>query len=148
MSEILKRIEETKDDFLPFRREVLVYALDFASAKPFLKPEATADGWPVTTDTSIKKEALEYLVFAWGKVRDHRGISAQRSVQKLLEWVWLLGDESLFESAKAARFAQYGAPILAVISKAWGASMPDDAATLRMIAGEPCVPECGEGCGT
>ncbi len=137
-----------KDDFLGFATDVLITSLEFENAKQFLKPEVKAEEWKEPpTLVEIKAQAREYLEFAWGKAQDHRGLSASRSVGKLTEWVWLLGDDELLNAVEKAGYRNYGAPKLAVISKAWGAPMPDDAPTLNMVAGKMCNPECCEGCG-
>lgn len=149
---IVARVLSLRDhDVFGHRLEVLIDRLDYAHAKQFLTDcgEVNAVEWNVllAKQRGVKSEAIDYLEFAWGKARNHRGLSALRSVEKLTEWAWLLRDDALVAAISAAGFAQYGAPKLAVISRALGAPMPDDVATLRMIAGEKCRPDCDEGCG-
>lgn len=144
--QIVERIAAVaENDWLGFRREVLVQALDFAHAQPFLKDGVTEDQWP-TTD--LAAEAAEYLTFAIEKILDHRGISANRSAEKLREYAWLLGRHDVVSAMESASFAQYGAPKVQAFAVGLGLPWPDDPALARMAAGESCHPGCDEGCGT
>jgi hypothetical protein len=82
------------------------------------------------------------MAFAWGKARDHRGISASRSVEKMRTWVWLLDDPEI-----TANYQNYGAPILRAICERYGFPIPDGDDMRRMSEGEPCRDGCDEGCG-
>ncbi len=140
---------------------VLVDGLDFEHARPFLKEGATKEEWnteqeaagygrklqfPLLKEEDLKAAALDYLVFAWGKAEDHRGLSAGRSVVKMRAYCWLLGfDVEWFDDAP---YAQYGCPILKRFSEMLGAPMPDSERMLRMMKGEPCREGCDEGCGS
>jgi len=135
------------DDIFGFAREVLVPYLDFERARPFLKADAAAAEWQPTPLDMARAEMTEYMAFAWGKVEDHRGLSAGRSVEKLAAWAWLLGDDALVERIEAAPYAQYGAPKLAVICAAFDLPVPKSTGVQRMIRGEPCVDDCDMGCG-
>lgn len=144
--QIVERIAAVaENDWLGFRREVLVQALDFAHAKPFLRDGVTEDQWP-TTD--LAAEAAEYLTFAIEKILDHRGISANRSVDKLCEYAWLLGRHDVVSAMESVGFAQYGAPKVKAFAVGLDLPWPDDPALARMAAGESCYPGCDEGCGT
>jgi hypothetical protein len=150
-AEIVARIaEKEKSDLFGFEREVLISSLDFEHAKQFLVADAKPEEWvPAITDDQVKAKALDYLVFAWGKAQDHRGISAERSVMKLTQWLWLMGMDELvgrIERDEVA-YAQYGAPTLKVIAEALGAPVPEDADLRRMMEGRPCVDGCENGCG-
>lgn len=138
------------DGFLNFSREVLIPLLDFDHAKPFLKPEATAEKWkPVTQEESLA-EMREYMDFAWGKAQDHRGISAGRSVQKMTEWTWIHGtDEQVAEIERMSdeQYAQYGAPVLKRVCEMFGFPIPKDPDLVRMMGGLPCEDGCEMGCG-
>lgn len=149
--EIVKRIRETKDtDFFGFGQEVLLQALDFEHAKEFIKPEVTKEIWnevfSTYTDENLKKMASEYLEFAWDKAEDHRGLSASRSVQKMTEFVWLLGMDDVVKKIGDASFTTYGAPILKIVAEALGTIIPASEALVNMMNGSPCSPSCDEGC--
>lgn len=148
----MARIEGPEgSDFLGFGRQVLIGALDYEHAKPYLKPEVDAEEWAgigETSDDAHRAAAIDYLDFAWGKCADHRGISAQRSVIKLTQWAWLLGLDELVDQMKHGPYAQYGAPALKAFAEALGVPVPDDDPGLtRMMQGLPCSDSCQDGCG-
>lgn len=149
--EIVERINNDRSMF-NFAAEVLLPYLDFDHAKPFLKEEATRDMWEEDGRQALTKEAIldeltKYMAFAWGKVENHRALSAGRSVEKLSAWVWLLGDDATLKAVEEAGYAQYGAPKLAVICHAYNLPIPGEETVQRMIEGKPCVDGCHEGCG-
>lgn len=147
--EIVARMREVEaGDFFGFRREVLIDALDFEHAREWLKPGVTADEWrPALDQPSILAQAQAYYGFALGKIRDHRGISASRSVDKLGEFAWLLGRDDVVAAMDAAEYAQYGAPKVKAFGEAFELPWPDEPEMTRMAAGQPCEPDCGAGCG-
>jgi hypothetical protein len=145
--EILARIRAAERvDVFGFAWDILFAALDYDHAKPFLMDGTTKEQWPgIAGDIAVKKDALAYLEFAWGKAEEHRGISADRSVTKLTEYCWLLGlDVARIE---AAPYPQYGCPKLKVVSELLGAVLPTSPELLRMMNGDCCVPACDSGCG-
>lgn len=107
-SEIVDRIENLDDDMFGFRFEVLVQALDYDYAKPYLKDDVSAAEWDVDRLSDTEKEARNYLAFAIGKIEDERGISAERSVIKLREFAWLLGRDDAVAAMDAADYGWYG----------------------------------------
>lgn len=150
-AEIVERMKAIeKDDFCGFAQGVLLTALDYEHAKPFLKEDVTAEVWEKTegllkTEEAVRKEALDYLGFAWGKAEDHRGISANRSVDKMTAFCFLLGlDVGLIE---AAPYPQYGCPKLKVVAELLGQPLPTSQALQRMMGGDECYSGCEEGCG-
>ena len=148
--EIVERMRglDPVTDFLNWRREVLIGALDFEHAKEFLSPEATAEEWKDAPDAAdVRAEADAYYTFALGKIRDHRGISAERSVLKLTEYAWLLGRDDVVAAMDAAEYEQYGAPKVKAFAAGMGLEWPGEPGLTRMAAGQPCRPGCGEGCG-
>lgn len=155
--EIVAKLREHQGKILDFTPDVLLPYLDFDHAKQFLKPDATREGWesphgddqmsyPLSEETALR-EFRAYAEFAWGKAQDHRGLSAERSVQKLEAWTWLLGRDDVLAASEAAHYQNYGCPKLAVICEAFGFPIPDDEPTQRMVRGEPCKPDCESGCG-
>lgn len=148
--EILGRIEAVNDDdMFGFRREVLIEALDYEHARPFLKPSVTAEDWAGIQVCACDREAAarDYYKFALGKIENHRGISANRSVDKLREHAWLLGRDDVVAAMDAAEYPQYGAPKIAAFAAGLGLAWPDDVAMVRMSSGLPCEDDCAEGCG-
>lgn len=133
--------------WLGFDKEVLVPYLPFDLAKPYLKEGTTEQDWKPTelTKDVVLAEMKDYMDFAWGKVEDHRGISAGRSVEKMEAWLFILGDDETLAKVEAAGYPQYGAPKLAVICEAYGWPIPATAEVQRMIRGEVCG--CGWDCG-
>lgn len=148
--EIVTRYEAVKaSDMFGWKLEVLAMALDFEHARPFLKPDATADIWPgdyPLREDQICDEARQYLAFALEKAGGHRGISASRSVEKLGEFLWLLNlGPDRFESAP---YENYGVPALFVACQELGVDLPTDEDLVRMSQGLPCDPDgCDDGCG-
>lgn len=143
--EIVARIRTVADqDFFGFRYGVLVMALNFEHACEFLVEDAADDGWEVADAETVDREAREYYAFALGKIADHRGISAKRSVDRLTEYAWLLGRDDVVAAMDAADYPQYGAPKVRAFGL--GLEWPDEPALRRMAEGEPCRPDCDEGC--
>lgn len=91
----------------------------------------------------------QQLDFAVVKILGHRGISANRSVDRLREYAWLMGRDDLMSAMDAAEFPQYGAPIVKAFADAmgWPFGDPGDEVLARMASGEPCTDGCEEGCG-
>lgn len=150
--EIVERILDiTPDvDWMATRRNSLVAFLDFEHAKQFLGDEVTPERWEALRDFDPIAVAREYLPFAIGKAANHRGLSAGRSIEHLMEWAWLSADPK-FIAALDAGYPQYGTPILKAISEAIGGqdiwiehTTPE---LERMALGEPCTPNCDDGCG-
>lgn len=146
-AEILARFNELgADDYFGFRREALLEAMDFDTAMSagLVGSDTSAAEWGAP---DVKGTASAYLEFAIGKAAGHRGISASRSIEKLGEWVWCLGDAELDERFVDAPYPSYGAPKLELLAQAWGVAHParETEEWRRMAAGELCSPGCG-GC--
>jgi hypothetical protein len=142
--EIAERCKAKCEEPLNFESSTLLLYMDFAHARPFLIEDAAESNWSFHEPT---REVLlagmrDYMGFAWGKVLDHRGISAHRSVDRMRAWVWLLGDEF-----PEVSYPQYGAPILKALCDQYGFGVPDNEDIRRMAAGEPCgmYPHCSCG---
>jgi len=149
--EIVDKIK-TSNDFFGFQQEVLVPFLDYENAKEFLKPEVKKVAWKKSQVKLNKETVLEqmkdYMEFAWEKCSGHRGLSASRSLEKMRAWLWLLSDTEMIEfSDDEDNYPNYGAPVLAKISKKYGFKIPKDKPTQNMIKGLACGVDYECGCG-
>lgn len=150
ISEIVARCQKPESMF-GWDVEVLLEFIPFEHARPFLKPDATAEGWdavvkPLTREAVIAAMA-SYMEFAWGKAIDHRGLSAGRSIEKLCAHLWLLGEDNFAREVEAAPYAQYGCPQLKLICERFSFPIPDDEDARRMMNGERCTATYDCGCG-
>ncbi len=144
IDEVRARYKEkmAKPAFLDFSTEVLGVFLPEGWKEGH---EHEVENHPLTEEY-VRREAVEYLQFAFGKAVNHRGISAGRSVQKMTEYAWLLGlDEAVKFAENSDNYKNYGVPILKVMAKTLGVEMPPEIA--NWPDGEPCTPDCVEGCG-
>ncbi|MCT1430595.1 hypothetical protein M3G50_07490 [Brachybacterium muris] len=128
--QIVARMEDVKPgDVFGFKADLLLGYLDFEHAKPFLKEEATADAWAEAV-ADIKPPAqagAEYVPFAVGKIRDERGISASRSVQKFAEWAWLDGQDDLADQIDDDRnYGWYGDQAVRLYTDHYGLTWPEE----------------------
>ena len=150
--EIVARIRAIDgQDLFGFRAEVLIPQLDYEHARPFLRSGWTAEEYraaivDVGKDGTLEQRAAAYLIFAWGKARDHRGISPRRSVDKLQEYAWLLGRDDVVQAMRQAPYPMYGVPQLVAFAQGIGLQVPDDEMLARMASGQPCRPDCDQGC--
>lgn len=116
--EIVNRINYRKDnDFLGFETEEYIPFLDYEHAKSFLKDDVTKEVWETdgVPRTDAKKCMVDYMPFAWEKANNFRGISAARSLQHFIAWLWLDGDDKLWPTLDDYEF--YGKPQLVEICK-------------------------------
>lgn len=146
-SEFLKWLwSERENDVLNFMLEAAVEWMSFEDARPWLKPEATSNDWPKTkpwSRRSVLSTMRSYMDFAWGKALGHRGISAERSVEKFKVWLHMLGEEGILEGV---HYPNYGAPILMAISEHFGFAIPEGTEARNMAEGRKCRRDCEEGC--
>lgn len=124
--ERLKEIDEKGEDFLGTRRAELVHMLSAGQARPFLKMDVDPGDWKrgERDRESILKRMLDYMPFAWNKAINCRGISAGRSMEHYLEWIWLLGDDPGF----LEEYEFYGKDNLVKVCEkyGWDATQWDD----------------------
>ena len=100
--------------------EMLLEYLPFETVKGFLKKEYVEkvekgeEKWGQITDIKeAVQDFMDYMVFAWGKAEDERGLSAGRSISKLSTWMWMLGREDLSDILQDSNlYTPYGAPAL------------------------------------
>ncbi|MEU1968913.1 hypothetical protein ABZ541_14045 [Micromonospora sediminicola] len=151
--EIVNRIwalRADRGDTFGFREEVLVEALDLDHALQVIAPRHPGE-WTQRVDHETY--AREYLDFAIGKILDHRGNSASRSVDKLGELAWLLGRDDIVAAMDHAGYRMYGAPKVRAFADGFGWPFLDDLdgddrlALARMAEGQQCDPQgCERGC--
>lgn len=151
--EIVARYHSS-DGFLGFAAEVLAEAMSVETIRSINPAAELPEGWTPKTTEAIEAEARDYLTFAVGKIVDHRGISAVRSVTKLTEFAWLLGRDDVVAAMGAAEYEQYGAPQVKAFADGMGwtfldlPAWPGDRDALaRMAEGLPCTEDCQNGCG-
>ncbi len=155
MSEVLAQLKSGKEpslveaSMLGFWAEVPLEFVTFDDAKKNLDMKPDAKPWDATpyTPVAVTEAAKKYMEFAWGKVEDHRGISAGRSVEKIGMFMWLLMRDDVLNAMREADYRNYGAPKLKAACDLLKWPMPDDAGILRMARGLSCVPGCSQGCG-
>ena len=163
--EIVTAMRE-EDDYFGFRGSTLIDYLEYDYAKQFLKDDFTersdaAEVWAtenrgiagsyedvcrVLVKSDIKTQMVVTADFGWLKLRDHRGLSMCRVLERMRAWLWLLGDEELLSFATDdANHPQYGAPILKAICEKYELPIPEDEYRRRMMSGERCgaAYECG-----
>ena len=148
--EIVAHYEQIKDeDMFGWRANILFNYLDFSHARPFLKPEVTAEEWNLTfkklNDGAALGEMQAYMEIAWEKSIGHRGLSAGRSIEKIGEYLWLLGDDEMYATIHLNElYRPYGAPALAKVCEKYGLPIPSEPEAKRMISGESCSDSCHE----
>ncbi|MEU4555736.1 hypothetical protein [Micromonospora violae] len=151
--EIVSRVwalRANRGDIFGFREEVLVEALDLEHARQVITPRHPGE-WTQRVDHETY--ARNYLRFAAGKILEHRGNSASRSVDKLSELAWLLGRDDIAAGMGRAGYPMYGAPKVTAFADGFGWPLLDDLdgddrrALARMAEGQQCDPRgCERGC--
>lgn len=142
-------------DMLGSHYEVLAAALsyDAAVAADVVADGCTREQWERHrfVGDELARRARSYLDFAIGKIVNHRGISASRSVGALAGFAWLMRRGDVATAMDSAPYAQYGAPKVRAFALGMGWGEDWEAAALpaleRMAEGRPCRPACAEGCG-
>jgi hypothetical protein len=137
------------NDIFGFTLDVLVPYLPREDALQFLEPDFDNSKWRThpPTEEEVLADIQRYMEFAWGKARDHRGLSAGRSITKMQAWLWLLDeDDLLLFSMDDSNYPSYGAPILKKICEKYNFPIPEGEDIANMAQGFPCYPGCEEGC--
>lgn len=131
--EIVERIKDIQEngDMLTkqFSFNDLVMFLDYDHAREFLKEGTTREDWeqgdlPLPKNDPIQ-EIKDYMPFAWMKAMDERGISANRSVIHMTQWLWLAGDEELYEMLDGGLYGYYGTVALKKVCEKYDIPMED-----------------------
>lgn len=120
----IKLLSIINNDTFAWIRESIVPALDFDNAKKVLKFKqgVTSDKWDkvsrrLITDQDVINAMTEYLPFAWNKADNERGISANRSIEHYIGWLWLISDDMYDKVSHEYEhnYCDYGKPILKMI---------------------------------
>lgn len=140
--EIFNKIKND-DSFFGFTSNVLINYLNYENAKEILSKEyiqkiesGEIEYEQITDVYETVQDFLDYMVFAWMKAEDEKGMSASRSIYKLAAWMWLLGREDL-ESIllDSSKYNPYGSPALIQVSKKLGIKTPT---SLIEFSKHPC----------
>jgi hypothetical protein len=137
-------------DMFGFETMDLVSVLPYEEAKEYLKPSITEAEWqPTARDRkSVIEQMRDYMEFALEKAIDHRGLSANRSINHFQAWLFLLGDDALLQFAEdSGNYKNYGMPILKAICDKYQFAFPATDAAINMASGKQCESGCEEGCG-
>lgn len=115
--EIVARLDaRTDSDPLAFETDEYLPYLDFAHAKKYLKDGTTEDEWNKARGTYVepRQKMIDYMAFAFQKANGKRGISANRSIQHMIAWGWLISDEIGLEIQRLfdQEYDNYGLAIL------------------------------------
>lgn len=116
--EIIARVEAKKDnDLLGFETGIYYVFLDYEHAKKYAKPGVTQELWEADMEKKTPAECIKtYMPFAWEKANDCRGISANRSIEHFIAWIWLDGDDTgWLEDEYKDHYEHYGKPQLVKI---------------------------------
>lgn len=126
-TEILERMETVKEnDSLGFQRSDLINFLSFEAAKPFLKDGVTEEEWKKVMQSKERDAVLKtikgYMSFAWDKANNYRGLSAGRSINHFISWIWMIDEEfcKVIEDEYENNYQYYGKDILQKICEHFG----------------------------
>ena len=139
--DVARDLCEDRDDVWGFAAEVAVDFLTYEQAKFRLAAsykEHIKEGkeeWHQITDVmEAVQDFLDYMVFAWMKARDERGLSATRSIYKLAAWMKILGRPDI---AKVLLdddlYAPYGIPALVEACNMLGIKYPENLVYKKLI---------------
>lgn len=122
--EIIERYNQRKaGDMLGFESDQYLSYLDYEHVKPYLKKGAAKEEWVFLSLREITNRMKAYMSFAWDKANNCRGISANRSIQHYIAWIWLSGNDEFAEKIDQAfenNYHHYGKPILEQICNHYG----------------------------
>lgn len=121
--EIHARIEKVKTtDIFGFGLADLVYVLPWDEAKRYMKddsdPSIFEENHESRDPAAVKRRMQDYMMFAWDKANNRRGISAWRSLMHMSVWLWLLGEDEVADSFED--YTHYGKPQLRAICEHFG----------------------------
>jgi hypothetical protein len=126
-AEILNRIEELKDsDFFGVTTSDLIDFLPFDDAREMYKDDLSDEEIAeikanilIPTKKNVLAKMKDYLLFAWEKANSKRGLSANRSIDHMRAYLWLLGDDVL-QGMESIEYEHYGKEQLIYCSELCG----------------------------
>ena len=141
---IKERFDKKSQEIMNFEPEILINYLPFDIARTLLKDEYVAkvdsgeEKYEVIDDIfEATQDFLDYMVFAWGKAMDQRGISAGRSINKLGAYLTILSRPDLADMINDDNlYNPYGAPALIAVCEAMGIDIPQE---LRAFADDKII---------
>lgn len=131
--EIEKLMEnDFSDDFLGFKTQVAIDFLPWETAKKYFNVDyikeiekGEKEFFYVDNVAEATQDFLDYMVFAWMKATDERGISASRSISKLSTWMRILNRKDISDILEdESLYTPYGKPALVKACKQLGISYP------------------------
>ena len=129
---VVSEVMSNKDDFFGFAKSVAINYIPIEDAKQYFNEEflqkiekGEAEHTQITDIKEAAQDFLDYMVFAWMKSEDQRGISASRSIEKLSAWLKLMSRNDLSVSIRQdALYNPYGAPALIEVCDKLGIKVP------------------------
>lgn len=119
--EILAKIDEWENqDWMGTKRSDLIDYLSFENAKQYLKEGVTEKEWTERDLLTPAEEIEKYMEFAWDKANNFRGISAGRSLEHMMAWLWLDGQDEFLKENDINNYEYYGKPQLVAICELYG----------------------------
>jgi hypothetical protein len=122
--EIVKRFNERKsDDMFGFEIGEYLNALSHETALANGLTKMTKDEWGesrLLSESGVREQMREYVDFAYEKINNERGISANRTVMHYIAWLWLVGEDELLawvEREYETNYHGYGRHIVDEIVK-------------------------------
>ena len=132
---VARDVFEHADDFFGAAKEVAYSFLPYEEVKDSLNDDyrkkvesGEAEYHQVTDIEEAAQDFLDYMVFAWTKARDERGLSAIRSIIKLGTWLKIMGRSDVAEvlDKEAESSNDYGQRALRAVCDMMGIECPDD----------------------
>lgn len=131
--------------------DILLNYIPYVYAKEFLIDTDDFYKWDLTVREPTKENVLmdmeKAMFIIWAKILFHTHLSGVRNIERMCSWLWLLDDKKLLKFAiEGNNYPMYGAPIFAKICEKYNFKMPTSKKIQNMVNGEPCSPNCKEGC--
>lgn len=131
--DVARKIYRSELGFLDFSHDVAILFLPFDEIKCNLKEEyrikieSGESTWQqVVSAMEAAQDFLDYMIFAWMKANNERGISAWRSISKLATWMRILSRSDVADVLEDLdNFDPYGKPALSRACEMLGIPAPD-----------------------